>query len=520
MTQTTIVNEQITVECSIGFSQIISLGLDSKVNEHAIFKLNGIATDDHSVDMIAGGPVWLYSQNDGKKSTIFTGFVEFYTINNIGQAKSIELYGISVSRYMDKEKKNNFFQLNNQWNSELFHTVMDNQGDIFVESAFKKRVTQPYLQLEETDWEFMKRISSRLQAFVIPNIFNNKLQIKIGGSLKNSSQLNCFISYKEIFERIVLDNKAILAKSYLVKSYADYQLGISVSFADEVFLIVEKKAEYINGDFFMQYKLMKYIQPLLAKKYNEKIVGLGLPGVILGTSAESVKIKLGIECPCNNKKAFNFKYLPTTGNLLYSMPETGANAMLYFPDEDEANAYVRETFTVNNLLPEKSKGFLSEENKNIILSEDGLCVLSEISMMDMSDENGLNIVSSKNIEVITQKQLEIYSKGICEIDAGDSIDIEHSQRAALKIKGSELSLSGSTMVTSSLPDYYKPMVVSKAELFKQMKPISTQVACKIQGSVPNMQQSEIEEKIFGAIATFADPQKPAGAGNAGLYIKK
>ncbi|MEX0099573.1 late control protein D, partial [Clostridium butyricum] len=50
-------------------------------------------------------------------------------------------------------------------------------------------------------------------------------------------------------------------------------------------------------------------------------------------SGEKVKLHLDIDETQNKDKAAWFRYAPTTGNLMYSMPIVGTNANLYFSSE-------------------------------------------------------------------------------------------------------------------------------------------------------------------------------------------
>lgn len=75
------------------------------------------------------------------------------------------------------------------------------------------------------------------------------------------------------------------------------------------------------------------------KKFNEKLAGAALSGQIVRTERETAYIKLDIDGN-GGQASYPYPWSPVSGNLLYSMPQLGTKAYLYFPDCHEERAFV------------------------------------------------------------------------------------------------------------------------------------------------------------------------------------
>ena len=83
----------------------------------------------------------------------------------------------------------------------------------------------------------------------------------------------------------------------------------------------------------------------MGKAENEKLRGISMRGTILEVKDEYVKLDFGrVEDQTEMDENFKYPYLPVTGNIMYSMPEKGSEAELYFPTADVKHAYVRNCF--------------------------------------------------------------------------------------------------------------------------------------------------------------------------------
>lgn len=74
---------------------------------------------------------------------------------------------------------------------------------------------------------------------------------------------------------------------------------------------------------------------------NEMLRGRCLEGKVVNTENENIKIQLDIDKEKKSEdKLYWFKWMPETGNLMYTMPEKDTVVSLYIGGMDEGDAIV------------------------------------------------------------------------------------------------------------------------------------------------------------------------------------
>lgn len=68
--------------------------------------------------------------------------------------------------------------------------------------------------------------------------------------------------------------------------------------------------------------------------YNPLLCGAAIKGRVLERKEEYVRLWLEIDKE-QKGEGFWYPYLPETGNIMYAMPEEGAESSVYFPDGRE-----------------------------------------------------------------------------------------------------------------------------------------------------------------------------------------
>lgn len=144
---------------------------------------------------------------------------------------------------------------------------------------------------------------------------------------------------------------------------------------------------------------------------NEKISGMSLQATVLGTSKETVKLKLDIYKGWDPGGAYPYPWRPETGNLMYCMPQVGTRVALYFPNMDEKQALVNSCVRTNGTSCQR----MSDPSKRALVTEHGKEMLlypEEVGFLggsngavNLSDENGIIISTDKKILIVGQSIL-------------------------------------------------------------------------------------------------------------------
>lgn len=188
----------------------------------------------------------------------------------------------------------------------------------------------------------------------------------------------------------------------------------------------------------------------LAKYDNESISGKSIPGKVLATAGEKLKIHLDIDETQDIEKAYWYTWMPQTGNLFYCMPKLGTKVHLYFSGRNEANAIATECVRTNGgkeneeMDDYQHRQFHTEYDKSVALSPKYLQFSGESedggNQMNLTDSTGIQLQSSRNISITGMGRISMQAKGVVSIKAGKSLTMSKlGENASITITGSEIS---------------------------------------------------------------------------------
>ena len=442
------------------FKHIQHLKITKAPNEHSKLYLTGILPDEINESYINSQlepttikvKAWLPVQDPDTGKTvqqlkpIFSGIVQDMKLMVQSGIHYLEIEAISHSKKLDIEWIRRSYQKLGMPYKTLMQKAVEKYTGATVMYKIKedKKMEQFTLQYDETAWEFLKRMASRLKAPLVVEDVLDEPKIYAGIPEKSEvGSLNDFMyhsakkidwyrdttkNYKnDLFEGSSMHHEIVTEKVF--------EIGDKVSFKDIPLYVHEVCIEMSEGIFRNIYKLTDlggFHQNIIK---NEKIIGLSLEGKVLATSTDELKLFLDIDKPHPPDDYCWFKYstfyTSDNGGGHYWMPELGEKARLYLPDWDDENAVstncVREEFAVGGERGNPDiKYWRSLKGKEFMFLPDGIkirCKDGEI-FINMMVENGILIQSSKGIYFIANEGAEIgmYAEGKMVMAAEEEFD--------------------------------------------------------------------------------------------------
>lgn len=224
------------------------------------------------------------------------------------------------------------------------------------------------VQYKETDWEFIKRLSSHFNMPVVSECHLSDIKYSIGNSgcykTYDLNEYNYSIKkglkeYKLKAQNDVSDLDDINLISYEVTTNTIMYLCNLVNFKGRSLYVYKSVMELKNGAFLNKYELRDEKGIKVRKTYNKKIVGISLNGTVSATQNDEVKINLEIDGSKDSSAARWFEYSTVysseDGTGWYCMPEVGDAIRLYFPDNEEKNAYAISSVNLKSSNSQKTK---------------------------------------------------------------------------------------------------------------------------------------------------------------------
>ncbi|SNS56562.1 Phage late control gene D protein (GPD) [Anaerovirgula multivorans] len=437
----------LTIDMPVKLQRITELKIEQSLNNHAVAHITGILKEEnhdaiHSLTDQTN--IKIKAQLEDKEEIIFSGIPVKVTIKKIDGVYHIHMILNSTSIYLDIQQKSRSFQNPNNPYENLLKTILrEYRGDIF-DSATKGALQNCcFIQYQETDWEFIKRVASHTQAPIFPEIASEEPRIYIGINIGNNYEeknpdytieknLKNYLHYtKNHGDRYEQEDI-----SYWIESMGDYQLGDKITYQKIPFTVAQKVTEIKKGILIHKYRLQKETGLKQSILYNKKLKGTSIQGKALAVEKDKLKLHLSIDASQDTSTAnwYPFDTVYTTEGTTgwYSMPQIGDTVQLYMPTENEKEAYVKKVMRLDGETNPKVQdpsikyyGTVHQKEMKLAPKELTLSAVENQLYLKMNNETGIEVNSHQDIHIKTQKQLI----GECE-----TIEIESKDKILLATK--------------------------------------------------------------------------------------
>ncbi len=339
-----------------------------------------------------------------------------------------------------KEKSRSFQNVNMTYDDLIGTILKDYSGFNFTQCIGEgQAIGKPLFQYKETDWNFLKRIASELKSEVYCDIIDLNNTLYFGTNSGNNHELQDDISYKackdlKIFYKAGGYDLGFHDTDYFyyeIKSRERYSIGDNIYFKQKDVYVSDYEAYKYQDEIIYKYKLRRKNGVWQTKIYNSLLCGASLEGKVLAVEGEEVKLHLSIDGNQDEGEGSRFKYAPSTGNTMYSMPVVGTSARLYFPDESGNEPLVSGCVRSNGSSCAKTSDttkryFGTEHGSELEMTPSALNIkggsASPISI-SIDDNIGIKITSPKKLtlsadsEIIMKTPKNVKINGASQINA-------------------------------------------------------------------------------------------------------
>ena len=431
---------------------VISL-LDYKgmqqANEHGYVELSAMIRNEQKDTYLAQArentwvEVLAYGEND-QKNTLFCGILTEFCIHEEGEVPILHLRLETGSRLMDYEQHTRSFQKESYSYKEIAEVCNEGYTDagMIMPEGREKTAGQFIMQYRETDWNFLKRMASCLNTVVIPasNVKGVKYFFGIPEKEENmESEAEGYSTSRELAER---SGKGVTVTTYILEQREYYSLGAKVLFQNQELHIWKIKSFLRGNELIHRYYLRKKEDFYVPRYYQDEMTGASLFGKVEAVEGEQVKVALDKDenQQCGSRWFdFSTVYSSPDGAGWYCMPETGDSVRLYFPTEDEADAYVSSAFHENQgdglRVNPQNKIWRNKQGKEIRLTPDKILMTNNQGMsVELADGSGIRIISSGSVQIEASDQISISS-------ANGNLNMTAANKVLLKQGSTRLELS-------------------------------------------------------------------------------
>lgn len=406
--------ENIKIEINLPIKGVESFQYIWKTDSHARLHLIGY------MDLYTQwNPVLCYDSNvkiwrvvDEKIQILFQGCITGIEITSVGRVEQVSLEVTSASCQLDRQKCSCSFQNPKMTYGEAVRQAVQNDGGQVIRNQENdKEIKYPVIRNEETVWQFAERMAGRLGVSIIPDIETGRPNLWFG--MRKGKEVVPLSEDEYMIELLPIGKKTGIR--FQVKGQILYKIGDFMTFLGQRVTITEVEGYFNRGEFFFLYTLENMTVSETKYTVNHP-AGEGYWGIISEVKEESIRLALDIDHGENAEEYF-YPWNPTTGNVLYAMPENGERALLYFYQENQQDGAV--IHCLNRELEDK-RNF---KDKAFDIQGGNLITLFEEIVNFSKGNNHKLSLSDDSISAMTVKNLKISAEGRIRLKA-EQISIE------------------------------------------------------------------------------------------------
>ncbi|MEX3745997.1 DUF6531 domain-containing protein [Lysinibacillus xylanilyticus] len=448
--------EDLVLEWPYPLIHLDKLTIKHKGNDHARLYFTGMIAEEQAQKYIQR-----VNHTDevvvkfGRDSAIlFSGRIENAELQASQGVHYVSVEAVSFTANMDIAKRSRSFQDANMTYVQLIKNIVSAypNGDYIDQASNGQAIGSIAIQYLETDWEFIKRMASRLHAVVFPDLKGNGARFWLGTPQSRKSitidHLPSIVRMDVDVYRLITENDGtdVSEADYTFcefESTEPHELGTMVQFKGSSYVVTARETLLDGGVLKFQYTAQpeKSIRQRLAR--NLDLIGAAFTGKIIDVTQNTVKIHLDIDKSQDQAKAHWFAYSADANGVMYLMPQIGARAQLHFPSAVEEEAIVISSVRVNPATPEGGqkqtkkmadttvKSLATNVGKDVTLGVGDITFSAVDGVLDlkMDDGDGVTFQSNSTIMLAADETLEISGMKELAVEAEEWIAISAKEQS-------------------------------------------------------------------------------------------
>lgn len=368
---------------------------------------------------------------------------------------------------LDLKRASCSFQKTDSKHEDILKKVFDKTGTIKLEKVSDKAIEKMILRLNETEWEFTRRIAGKLGAPIFTNIFAEKPMVTLGvPAPKHTVEIHprqFTHTYNDSRFQFLNANKTAKAESLNLISedfYSIHALGCNeyLNIGDKAkldktdYFVKKVSASFhdsiLNADYELVGKESAFFMPIVEQK---NIAGRVFRAQVKKVEKDKIQVHLiDIDEKYEEGKTFfpfATAYSSQDGSGWYVMPEVDDYVRILFPSEDTGDAFALSSINTAPLKEPKNKSLKAPGGREILLTDKGVEIIAEHqkTFIQLDKDKGINIVSAKDIIVSADGNINFDAKGKIQMVSQKEITSQSGQ-SHIKILSNQIDVGGSNVI--------------------------------------------------------------------------
>lgn len=450
-------NTLISIKTNLDIVSITKFNIVQNIDEHTYLYFEGIlnqkARDKYALENNALKTVEIV-RNNVEEEIIFKGIPLNIEVKVLKGVYHLIIKAVSFTYLLDIKKEYKSFQNENMTYKEMNKKAISTteKAQIIDTATENKKIETFLMQYHETNWEYMKRMSSHFNTCIVsdmttlyPALF---FGIPKGNDIGKLPKVNVNISrnnLRYLSEKVNGNHNIKNGDSIeieLTDQNRNFSIGDKCTWQDYILYIKYKEITYEKGILSFKYRLATKGSFSKPKYYNMNIIGLSLRGTVLKSIQDRIKVHLEIDDVQDEGTAWEFQYTtPYTAEGQtgwYCPPEIGDTVLINFQTEDESKAVgfnsLRMSITSDKVSNTDIKFFRTDTGQELMFSPEQVKITVvdgviketgeyKVTIIVLDKNTGLTFKTTESINFQTNKSLTMEAEGKMSFIAGDEIKL-------------------------------------------------------------------------------------------------
>ena len=453
----------------VEFLQILQLEINHVANEYAHARLTLMVDDKKGTAFLKqanADKIKISAQIDKKDTVLFQGY-----ISNLSLAPTIDETILTIDLFdaaylLDWKRETCSFQKLTDKYEEVLKTAVKESGGKVQLKVTDKAIEKMIVRLNETSWQFIKRMASHFNAMIFTDITAEKPLLTIGlpESKKtveiSESQVN--YNFDDGHFQFFNANPNLMAKGTKIISEDFASVNVTglfqyLNIADTVKLnkkeyrVKSLHFQFVENLLVANYTLVGKTAFFVPIEFQKNIYGRIFRAQVKKVEKDKIQAHL-IDVDEKYSEGttwfpFATAYSSADGSGWYVMPEIDDYVRILFPSLDTADAFAISSINTAPLKEPKNKSFKAPGGREILLTDKGVEIIAEHqkTFIQLDKDKGINIVSAKDIQIHADGNVSFDAKGKIQMVSQKEITAQSGQ-SHVKILSNQIDMGGSNII--------------------------------------------------------------------------
>lgn len=458
--RTCFITDGILVVEQIPFLEINELEIKGQVNEHASLRMRGKVPEskERQLALLTSYKTEIVLKTR-QEMVLFRGVLKELDVEHSGGLIIVGVKALSHSCLFDGKKKKRPFHNTKAAVKDIIRAVSSDtkSSDVIIGDECACETGSFLMQYDETDWEFLKRVASLAEQTLIPDITVAYPAFYAGKP-------------KEIASREILepDSYSMIydeGNMYRIRSRRDWMwLGDKVRFQGLDLYVRKVSVKLQQAVLCGVYELCFRDGLNTKREENESLAGKSVEGMVQKISRDQVLVNVNAADGNDNGEScwfpYSTVYASADGSGWYCMPEKGDQVRVYFPTNQEKDAYAVSAISGHEPEPGDAEDPMGNPNVKYLrtkadqviqFAEDGIIINSGSGQATifLGNSGELTVYGSTDVNVTAQNTLSLISNGQVLVGATDSITMKKGEGTFITMdKEGDITLKGSKIYSN------------------------------------------------------------------------